>query len=162
MPGSFRPGSMEGRACAASNPRWLPACLSPRCRSVRGEQMSTPLRALAVAFLFLGIVLRLVFASHPLPINIDEADVVDRALRLFSEGPNPHWFHYPSLFLYAVALSEGVLFSFRWALGLSPTPEVFTDWYFTEPLGVYMTARVWSLGAGAATLGLVYFIGKRL
>src|SRR5207245_5300161 len=118
----------------------------PRCRSVRGELMSAPFRVLAVALLFLGIVLRLVFASHPLPINIDEAEVVDRALRLFAEGPNPHWFHYPSLFLYMVALSEGVLFSFRWALGLSATPEAFTDWYFTEPLGVYMTARLWSLG----------------
>jgi len=124
--------------------------------------MSTPFRVLAVALLILGIVLRLLFASHPLPINIDEAEVVDRALRLFAEGPNPHWFHYPSLFLYMVALSEGVLFSFRWALGLSATPEAFTDWYFTEPLGVYMTARLWSLGAGVTTLWLVYQLGKRL
>jgi asparagine N-glycosylation enzyme membrane subunit Stt3 len=124
--------------------------------------MSTPLRALAVALLFLGIVLRLLFASHPHPINIDEANVVDRALRFFSEGPNPRWFTYPSLFLYTVALSEGILFSVRWALGLSPTPEAFTDWYFTEPLGVYMAARIWSLGSGIATLGLVYLLGKRL
>jgi hypothetical protein len=127
--------------------------------SVRGEQMSAPLRVLAVALLFVGIVLRLLFSSHPLPINSDEANVVDRALRLFAEGPNPRWFHYPSLFLYAVASSEGVLFSFRWALGLSPTPEAFADWYFTEPLGVYMTARVWSLGAGVTTLWLVYRMG---
>jgi len=124
--------------------------------------MSTPLRALAVAFLFLGIVLRLVFASNPLPINVDEANVVDRALRLFAEGPNPRWFLYPSLFLYAVALTEGVLFGLRWMLGFSPTPEAFADWYFTEPLGVYMVARFWSLSAGAATLGLVYLLGKRL
>jgi hypothetical protein len=103
-----------------------------------------------------------VFASHPLPINSDEANVVDRALRLFAEGPNPRWFLYPSLFLYAVALTEGVLFSLRWMLGFSPTPEAFVDWYFTEPLGVYMAARCWSLSAGAATLGLVYLLGKRL
>ena len=124
--------------------------------------MSTPFRMLTVSLLFLGIVLRLLFAIHPLPINIDESNVVDRALRLFAEGPNPRWFIYPSLFLYVVALSEGVLFSFRWALGLSPTPEAFTDWYFTEPLGVYMTARLWSLGAGVATLWLVYRLGERL
>jgi hypothetical protein len=61
--------------------------------------MSTPFRVLAVALLFLGIVLRLVFASHSHPINIDEANVVDRALRLFAEGPNPRWFTYLSLFL---------------------------------------------------------------
>jgi len=145
-----------------SNPRGLPTCLSPRCMSVRGELLSTLFRVLAAALIFGGIVLRLLFASHPHPINSDEADVVDRALRLFSEGPNPRWFHYPSLFLYAVALTEGVLFSLRWMLGFSPTPEAFVDWYFTEPLGVYMTARVWSLGAGIATLGLVYLLGKRL
>src|SRR5438132_7494439 len=124
--------------------------------------MNGPLRVLAVGLLVLGVGLRLLLATHRLPLNIDESNVVDRALRLFSEGPNPRWFHYPSLFLYAVALSEGVLFSFRWMLGFSPTPEAFVDWYFTEPLGVYMTARVWSLGAGIATLGLVYLLGKRL
>src|SRR5437879_9140768 len=117
--------------------------------------MNGPLRVLAVGLLVLGVGLRLLLASHRLPLNIDEANVVDRALRLFAEGPNPRWFIYPSLFLYVVALSEGVLFSFRWALGLSPTPESFRDWYFTEPLGVYMTARLWSLGAGVATLWLV-------
>jgi dolichyl-phosphate-mannose-protein mannosyltransferase len=106
--------------------------------------------------------LRLLFASQPHPINSDEANVVERALRLFAEGPNPRWFHYPSLFLYAVALSEGVLFSLRWVLGFSPTPEAFADWYFTEPLGVCMTARVWSLGAGVTTLWLVYRMGVRL
>ena len=124
--------------------------------------MNGPLRVLAVGLLVLGVGLRLLLASHRLPLNIDEANVVDRALRLFAEGPNPHWFTYPSLFLYTVALSEGILFSLRWALGLSPTPEAFTDWYFTEPLGVYMTARLWSLGAGVATLWLVYRLGERL
>ncbi|HZC66981.1 MAG TPA: glycosyltransferase family 39 protein [Nitrospirales bacterium] len=124
--------------------------------------MSTPFRILVVILLFLGIVLRVLFVIHPLPINVDEANVVDRALRLFAEGPNPRWFHYPSLFLYLVALSEGVLFCFRWVLGLSATPEAFTDWYFTEPLVVYMTARLWSLGAGVTTLWLVYRLGERL
>src|SRR6266571_3434181 len=127
MLGSSRPGSMKGLVCAASNPRGLPACLSPRCMSDHGELMSTLFRVLAVALLFLGIVLRLVFASYPHPINVDEANVVDRALRFFSEGPNPRWFTYPSLFLYMVALSEGVLFSLGWVLGFSPTPEAFTD-----------------------------------
>src|SRR5207247_6737654 len=68
----------------------------------------------------------------------------------------------PSLCLDAVDLTEGVLFGVRWILGFSPTPEAFADWSFTEPLGVYMVARVWSLSAGAATLGLVYLLGKRL
>ena len=124
--------------------------------------MNGPLRVLAVGLLVLGVGLRLLLASHRLPLNIDEANVVDRALRLFAEGPNPRWFIYPSLFLYTVALSEGVLFGLRWMLGFSPTPEAFVDWYFTEPLGVYMAARIWSIGAGATTLGLVYLLGKRL
>src|SRR5438132_5897563 len=124
--------------------------------------MNGPLRVLAVGLLVLGVGLRLLLASHRLPLNIDEANVVDRALRLFAEGPNPRWFIYPSLFPYTVALSEGVLFGLRCMLGLSPTPEAFVDWYFTEPLGVYMAARIWSIGAGAATLGLVYLLGKRL
>src|SRR5207244_11165909 len=162
MRGSFRPGSMEGLARAVSDPRRRRVCRLPRWTSVRGEPMSTPFRVLAVFLIFLGIVLRLLFAIHPLPINIDESNVVDRALRFFSDGPNPRWFIYPSLFFYVVALAEGVLFSFRWALGLSPTPEAFADWYFTEPLGVYMAARLWSFGAGVTTLWLVYRRGPSL
>lgn len=124
--------------------------------------LSRGLRLLAVGLLAAGILSRILFALHRLPINVDEANVIDHALRLFAEGPNPRWFHYPSLYLYAVALSEGALFSVRWVLGLSPTPDAFADWYFTDPRGVYIAARMWSVAAGVATLWVVYQLGTRL
>jgi len=126
------------------------------------DRISVPLRVLAFSLIGVGILLRVLLATHRMPINVDEANVVERALRLFVEGPNPRWFKYPSLYLYAVALSEGVLFSVRWMLDLSSTPAAFADWYFADPRAVYMTARIWSLAAGVVTLGLVYQLGVQL
>jgi hypothetical protein len=104
----------------------------------------------------------MIASVHRTAINSDEANVVDRALRLFVEGPNPRWFVYPSLHLYAVALAEGLLFCVRWVLCLSSSPQAFADWYFADPRWILVTARLWSVAAGAATLWMVYRLGVRL
>lgn len=134
--------------------------------SVETAPSSSPfvggLRWLAGGLLAAGILLRVLLAGHRLPINIDEVNVIDHALRLFAEGPNPRWFHYPSLHLYAVALLEGLLFGVRWILGLSPTPAAFADWYFADPWTVYVVARMWSVVTGIATVWVVYQLGVRL
>lgn len=124
--------------------------------------MSPVLHVLALSLIGVGVLLRLLMATYGQSFVSDEVGVVDRALRLFADGPNPRWFLYPSLHLYAVALSEGVLFGVRWILGLSPTPDAFADWYFTDPQGVYVAARMWSVAAGSATLWVVYQLGLRL
>lgn len=124
--------------------------------------MSPVLHVLALGLIGVGVLFRLLMATYGQPFVSDEVGVVDHALRLFADGPNPHWFLYPSLHLYAVAASEGALFGARWILGLSPTPDAFADWYFTDPRGVYVAARVWSVVAGSATLWVVYQLGVRL
>jgi hypothetical protein len=125
----------------------------------RSDRMSGPLRVLVFSLIAFGILLRVLLANYRLPLNVDDVYILDRALRLFVEGPNLHWFHYPSLYIYAAALSEGTLFSVRWLLGLSPTPDAFADWYFSDPRTAYLAARVWSVVAGVATLSIVYKTG---
>ncbi len=123
---------------------------------------NAPLRWVMFGLLASGMVLSVLAATYRLPINSDETGVVDRALRLFDQGPNPKWFLYPSLHLYMVAVAEGILFSVRWLLDLSPTPQSFAEWYFDTPRPVYIVARFWSVAAGIATLVVVYRLGVAL
>src|SRR5207245_2124773 len=55
----------------------------------RSDRMSGPLRVLLYSLIALGILLRVLLATHRNPINVDEGNVIDHALRLFAEGPNP-------------------------------------------------------------------------
>lgn len=51
-----------------------------------------------------GIDFGLPFLYHP-----DEAEIVDRALAMRERGPNPGWFAYPTLYLYAQAALHTVI-----------------------------------------------------
>src|SRR5437870_335365 len=124
--------------------------------------MNDLLKVLALSVIAVGLVLRLLLSAHPLLLDTDEVAIVDHALRMFSDGPNPRYFIYPTLFMYVVAFSEGVLFGVCWLLGIAPSPASFADWYFTDPRYVYWMARLWSVAAGSATLVLVFSLGKRL
>ena len=124
--------------------------------------MSHLLKVLALSVIAVGLILRLLLAAHPLLLDTDEVAIVDHALRMFNEGPNPRYFIYPTLFMYLVAFSEGILFGMCWLLGITPSPASFADWYFTDPRYVYWTARLWSIAAGSGTLVLVYYLGRRL
>src|SRR2546430_17102534 len=121
--------------------------------------MSDLLKVLALSVIAVGLILRLLLSAHPLLLDTDEVAIVDHALRMFHEGPNPRYFIYPTLFIYLVAFSEGVLFGVCWLLGITPTTASFADWYFTDPRYVYWTARLWSVAAGSATLVLRFCFG---
>src|SRR5437667_39152 len=124
--------------------------------------MSDLLKVLALSVIAVGLILRLLLSAHPLLLDTDEVAIVDHALRMFNEGPNPRYFIYPTLFIYLVAFSEAIVFGVCWLWGITPTPASFADWYFTDPRYVYWTARLWSVAAGSATLVLVYYLGRLL
>jgi len=124
--------------------------------------MSHLLKVLALSVIAVGLSLRLLLSAHPLLLDTDEVAIVDHALRMFNEGPNPRYFIYPTLFIYLVAFSEAIVFGVCWLWGITPTPASFADWYFTDPRYVYWTARLWSVAAGSATLVLVYYLGRLL
>src|SRR5437870_13414807 len=124
--------------------------------------MSDLLKVLALSVIAVGLILRLLLSAHPLLLDTDEVAIVDHALRMFNEGPNPRYFIYPTLFIYLVAFSEVVLFGVSWLFGITPTTASFADWYFTDPRYVYSTARLCSVAARRATLVLVFYWARRL
>ena len=92
----------------------------------------------------------------PFAIGIDEPEVMVRAVRMMKTGDfNPHFFDYPSLYMYVQALVAVVRFVFgamrgEWSgLAQAPTEEFY----------------VWGRGVtailGTATVWLVYRAGMR-
>ena len=67
--------------------------------------------------LAVGLALRLWGLSFGLP-NVhcrpDESTLVNKALSIAAGELNPHFFNYPSLHLYSLALLYGIFFAFGW------------------------------------------------
>ncbi len=86
----------------------------------------------------------------------DEHAIVDRATAILQTGDyNPHWFNYPSAYIYIQALSYIPYFLISAARGFASTIPSFT------PYGFYLAGRLMTAFIGALTVPLVYVLGKR-
>lgn len=100
------------------------------------------------------------FVPHP-----DEPAIMNTVLRMLRDGDaNPHFFYYPSLWIYVQALVGWLHLQWGLAHGLygsvaalPPTTDIAT----TVP-GFFVWGRVAAALAGAATLPAVYALGDRL
>ncbi len=99
------------------------------------------------------------YVDHP-----DEPAVGNAALGMLRRGDwNPRFFDYPSLYFYALRL----VFTAHWGYGLATglytdlaqLPET-TNLYLTTP-GFFVWGRALSAVVGAATVGLLYVLGRR-
>jgi 4-amino-4-deoxy-L-arabinose transferase-like glycosyltransferase len=87
----------------------------------------------------------------------DEHAIVDRATAILRTGDyNPHWFNYPSTYIYIQALSYIPYFLISAARGFGGTIPSFT------PYGFYFAGRLMTVFIGALTVLLVYLLGKRM
>ena len=99
--------------------------------------------ALAAALRFWGLPFGL---PHSLA-RPDEEKIIDAALRVFRGDPNPHFFLYPSLFIYLTAAGYGLLAAFDRSV---------------DPVVQHMVPRVLSALAGVATVGVLYGAAREL
>ncbi len=117
--------------------------------------------ATALAFLFLiAFSLRAWGARFGLPeyfYHPDEHAIVDRATAILRTGDcNPHWFNYPSTYIYVQALSYIPYFLISAARGFGDTIPSST------PYGFYFTGRLVTALIGALTVTAVYALGRRM
>ena len=145
-----RPG-MTSRTRGRTTPRKLARF------GVRPERLTW---VLISAFFVVAFVLRAWGARFGLPEYVyhpDEHAIVDRAAAILRTGDySPHWFNYPSAYIYLQALSYIPYFLISAATGFGnsiPDPAPY-DFYFA---GRLMTAFV-----GALTVPFVYALGARL
>src|SRR3989442_13109263 len=119
-----------------------------------------PLAIIVVA----GLVLRLVELGAGLPAYPaeDETTIMGLAIRIATGDLNPHTFYYPSLWLYTLACSFGAVFVAGRAVGAFPSLPEFELAYFRDPSALFLVGRGLSALLGAATIVLVYRVGKHL
>jgi len=114
-----------------------------------------------VAALFLvAFLLRAWGARFGLPEYVyhpDEHAIVNRAADVLRSGDySPHWFNYPSAYIYLQALSYIPYFLISAARGFGHTiPK-------PAPYGFYFAGRLMTALVGALTVPLVYLLGSRL
>ncbi len=92
------------------------------------------------------------YSYHP-----DEHAIVDRATAMLQTGDyNPHWFNYPSTYIYIQALSYIPYFLISAARGFGDRIPGST------PYGFYFAGRLMTALIGTLTVLLVYLLGKRI
>ena len=106
-------------------------------------------RLVLIALTVVALWLRLWGITFGLPFTQarpDEDAVAERAARMWVEGPNPHFFDYPTLYIYVVAAAVRV----SSALGANRVDQV------------YLVDRLIVSLAGAATVPLLFWATRRL
>jgi 4-amino-4-deoxy-L-arabinose transferase-like glycosyltransferase len=119
-------------------------------------------RTLLVLILAVGAALRLWGLQFGLPhpfARPDEEVIVDVALGILRD-PNPHFFDWPTLFIYLTAAAYAVLFAVERAVGGAITGGTVAKAAF-EP-ALHLVARAISASAGIATIAVLYGAGREL
>src|ERR1041385_5256054 len=105
-----------------------------------GERTGKPPRAAGlstglVAITLLALFVRMWGVGFGLPFlyHTDEAMIVDRALRMPVDGPNPHWFQYPTLYLYIQAFTYAACYTVQRALGAVSSYSQFLEGAIRSP-----------------------------
>lgn len=109
--------------------------------------------------LALACLLRVWNLDYPVWKFLDEQKVIDRALLLGHQGPNPKWFEYPSLFLYLLFLLDGGLYALLYLSGTVASPQDFAAWYFAHPVTVALSGRALATACGLACVVVTYRLG---
>ncbi len=112
----------------------------------------------------IGLGLRLHGLGFGLPdvFNPDETPILNRVLTFAKSGPNPHNFLYPTLYLYASAAWQGLLFIVGRAAGWYHSIGDFQRAYFVDPSRHFYAARLLTTLFGTATIAATYTFGARL
>ena len=115
--------------------------------------------------LFLGLAVRLWGLSFGLP-NVhcrpDESTLVHKALAIGAGDLNPHFFNYPSFYLYLLTLVYGIYFVGGWLSGLFAGVKAFEHLYFTDPSVLYLIGRLCSAALGTGSVWLTFLLARRV
>jgi len=98
----------------------------------------------------------------PYVYNRDEAVIVDLAVGFGSGDLNPHFFAYPTLYMYALFGFYGAYFVLGWLFGLISSVYDFALLFFRDPTLFYLTGRLVAATLGTATVPLVYCLGRKV
>ena len=100
----------------------------------RGAMLLAAITALAAAVRFWGIG----FGLPHTYARPDEDAIVTIAIRIYRDGPNPHFFVYPTLYLYLMAFAYELYYAALSMTGPAITMSAFMDRAATDPAPFYL------------------------
>ncbi|HEY3380996.1 MAG TPA: glycosyltransferase family 39 protein [Vicinamibacterales bacterium] len=119
-------------------------------------------RILVAVVLVVAAVLRFWGLQFGLPNDLarpDEEKIIHAALVVVGGDPNPHFFLYPSLFIYLAAAAYTLVF----ALGAtSVSAASYAAHAVADPSLLHLVPRTLSAAAGVATVAVVYAAAREL
>jgi 4-amino-4-deoxy-L-arabinose transferase-like glycosyltransferase len=124
----------------------------------RGAMLLAAITALAAAVRFWGIG----FGLPHTYARPDEDAIVTIATRIYRDGPNPHFFVYPTLYLYLMAFAYEVYYAALSMTGPAITMSAFMDRAATDPTPFYLISRIGAAILGTATVPVLFQAARRL
>ncbi|PIO08996.1 hypothetical protein COT47_00290, partial [Candidatus Woesearchaeota archaeon CG08_land_8_20_14_0_20_43_7] len=112
--------------------------------------------ALALALRLLGIDFGLPYVFYP-----DEAVIVNHAVAFGTGDLNPHYFNYPSLYMYVMFVIYGLIYVVGWLTGIFASTADFARLFFNDVTLFYLPGRLISAVCGVASVAMVYLLGRR-
>jgi 4-amino-4-deoxy-L-arabinose transferase-like glycosyltransferase len=92
----------------------------------------------------------------------DEDALIVPALRALQGELNPHWFHYPSLYMYLLSVVYFAYFAWERAAGFVTAPPDLFEVFRVAPDVFYLLNRCLAAAFGTLTVFAVYRIGRQL
>jgi hypothetical protein len=114
--------------------------------------------------LLMGAIVRLWGINFGLPhteCRPDETALVSRSLQFFSGDFNPHFFIYPTLYMYVLFGVYLVYYLFGQALGVYGSPDDLMREFVHDPSYLYLLDRLLSASFGVLTIAMVYLLVQR-
>ena len=111
----------------------------------------------------LALAVRLLGINYGLPYvyNPDEAILVNHALAFGTGDLNPHFFGYPSLYIYVLFLIYALSYVIGWLAGVFTSTNDFVRLFFNDVTLFYLPGRLIAALSGVMSVGIVYFLGRR-
>ncbi|PYR01883.1 MAG: hypothetical protein DMF97_06340 [Acidobacteria bacterium] len=92
----------------------------------------------------------------------DEEKLIGAALNILQGDPNPHFFLYPTLFIYVMSAAYAVLSGVERLAGATASRTDFVAQSIADPSMLHLTARLLAAAAGVATIPVLYSAVRRV
>jgi len=124
-----------------------------------------PLRLLLAAIVALAALVRFWGLDFGLPhteTRPDESTIIGIAVNIARGDLHPHFFNYPTLYMYVLAALYWAVYVVGLAGGWFESFDEFARVWTSDSAGPYLVSRALSATAGTATVAALYCLGRRL
>jgi 4-amino-4-deoxy-L-arabinose transferase-like glycosyltransferase len=116
-----------------------------------------------ILILALVLLIRLLGIQYGLPYVYftDEALLVNHAVAFSTGDLNPHFFGYPSLYMYVLFVIYGFTYVVGWLTGVFTSTNDFARLFFNDVTLFYLPGRLIAALSGVTAVATVYLLGRR-